>query len=82
MQVVAPCRMERLRRFRSPGLQPEGHPVGIGKCADALFVGRRQRLQYAQHQHVPVLGQRHFDLRQAVMDAEAADQFAQTRQQV
>ena len=68
-------------RIRALGLQVEDDPVMIGKSAQQLFIGRRQRLQDAQDQRGAMFAHGQFDLRHALGDGERTDQFAQRHEQ-
>ncbi len=74
-------RIERIDRVRPFRLQPELHGVPVGERAQLRLVGRRERLEDTQHQRGHILADRHLDLRHALDDAQAADQFAQRHQQ-
>ncbi|MNY81666.1 hypothetical protein D3C86_2233450 [compost metagenome] len=52
----------------------------VGEGAQQVLVGIGQRLQDAQHQRGDFLPHGQLDLRHAVADRQAADQFAQRHQ--
>ncbi len=73
--------MERRDGVIASGLQPELDTVPVGKGAQCGFVCTAGCVHHAQYQHMDMLAHRHFDLRHAIADRQAAEQFGQQRQQ-
>ncbi len=73
--------MERGDGIRALGCSQNCTSMLVGKRAQLRLHRRSRRSSSAQHQHVDMLADRHFDLRHAVADRQLPDQLAQRRDQ-